>query len=172
MKTIATAVCAMGLVAALSGCSGQNSDLKRWAQQVKEKPGGEMEPIPNSPEYDRFTYEAHELRDPFTAIKRAEQPGVTQGPRPDPDRPREPLEDFALDGLKMVGTIGSSTKISALIMDPNKVTHRVGPGQRMGQRDGRIIAIEPHRMVLIELAPNGSGGWEEIQTLVNLSEAK
>lgn len=172
MITLSKGLGALGLALVLVGCSGQNSDLKRWTEQVKEKPGGELDPIPSSPEYDRFVYQAHELRDPFTAFKRTEQPGATQGPRPDPDRPREPLEEFALDSLKMVGSIGSGSRISALVMDPNKVTHRLGPGQRLGQRDGRIIAIDPSRLVLIELAPNGSGGWEEVQTVVNLSEAK
>lgn len=172
MRNITAAFCGVGMALLLVGCSGQNSDLKRWTQEVAAKPGGELEPIPASPEYDRFVYQAHDLRDPFTAIKRTEKPGVTQGPRPDPDRPREPLEEFALDSLKMVGSIGTNPRLVGLVMDPNKVTHRVGHGQRLGQRDGRVISIEPHRMVLMELVPNGEGGWEETQTVVNLSEAK
>lgn len=172
MRNVAAALCGVGMVLLLAGCSGPNSDLKRWTQEVVAKPGGNLDPIPASPEYDRFIYQAHELRDPFTPVKRAEQPGATQGPRPDLDRPREPLEEFALDSLKMVGSIGSGTSVVGLVMDPNKVTHRIGHGQRMGQREGRVISVEPHRMVLVELVPNGEGGWEETQTVVNLTEAK
>ena len=162
----------MAMVVAMAGCSGRPSDLDRWTEQVKAKPAGPLPPIPAAPEYDQFLYKAHDLRDPFTPFKRVAAPGQAQGPRPDPDRPKEPLEEFALDGLKMVGTIGSGPRLTALVMDPNKVTHRVVPGQRMGQRDGRIIGIEPGRVVLMELTPAAGGGWEEVQTVVNLSEGK
>ena len=153
-----------------SGCSGRNSDIDSWVEQVKSKPAGAIDPIPPSPDYDEFSYEAHSLRDPFTAFRRAADPSQFQGPKPDPNRPREPLEEFAMDGLKMVGTLRGGAQMQALIMDPNGVTHRLGTGQRMGQNDGRIISVEPSRVVLVELVSNGMGGWEETQAIINLSE--
>lgn len=159
---------ALGL---LGGCAGQDSDLNGWISEVKSRPAGPLEPIPDIPEYDKFLYEAHGLRDPFALYRRADS-GITQGPKPDSNRPKEPLEDFTLDSLKMVGTLGTGARQAALIMDPNNVTHRVYPGQHMGRQDGRVVGIEPGRIVLIELASDKMGGWEEIQTVVNLSEVE
>lgn len=164
-------VTALLMVGLLAGCAGQDSDLNAWLTEVKNKPAGPLEPIPDIPEYDKFLYTAHDLRDPFALYKRAD-PGATQGPKPDSNRPREPLEEFALDSLKMVGTLGAGTRQAALIMDPNKVTHRVFVGQHMGQQDGRIVGIEPGRIVLVELTSDKMGGWEEVQTVVNLSEVE
>ncbi len=160
------------MVGALGACSGQDSDLNAWIEQVKSKPPGPLEPIPDIPEYDKFLYQAHDLRDPFALYRRAVDPNAIQGPKPDSNRPKEPLEEFTLDSLKMVGTLGSGTRQAALVMDPNKVTHRVYIGQHLGQRDGRVIGIDAGRIVLIELAPDKSGGWEEIQSVVNLTEAE
>lgn len=171
MKTAAT-IGALAVVLALSGCSGGQGDLDAWVEQVKAKPAGAIDPIPDSPEYDRFAYQAHDLRDPFTPFKRAPAAGQVQGPRPDLDRPKEPLEEFALDSLKMVGTLGEASGMTALVMDPNGVTHRVRPGNRLGQRDGRLITVEGGRMILVELTPDGAGGWEEVQAVVTLAETE
>ena len=166
-------IVALGMTVALTaGCSGGNSDLDSWIDQVKAKPSGTIEPIPASPDYDRFAYEAHSLRDPFTPFRRAVDPSQMQGPRPDPNRPREPLEEFAMDSLKMVGTLRGGSQMQALIMDPNGITHRLGAGQRMGQNEGRIVSVEAGRVVLVELVSNGMGGWEETQAVVNLSESE
>jgi len=109
---------------------------------------------------------------PFALYRRKADPNGIQGPKPDSSRPKEPLEEFALDSLKMVGTLGLGNRQAALIMDPNKVTHRVYVGQHLGQRDGRVIGIESGRIVLMELTSDKAGGWEQVQTVVNLSETE
>jgi len=161
----------VGVLGLLAGCSGQDSDLNAWLNEVKNRPAGPLEPIPEVPEYDKFLYQAHELRDPFALYRRAD-PNTNRGPKPDSNRPKEPLEDFALDSLKMVGTLGAGGRQAALVMDPNNVTHRVYPGQHMGRQDGRVISVEPGRIVLMELTSDKSGGWEEVQTIVNLTEVE
>lgn len=80
--------------------------------------------------------------------------------RPDPNRARQPLESFPLDGLKMVGTIGVGGR-TALLMAPDKIVYRVGIGEYVGQQDGRIVDVQPGEVLLVELVPDGSGGWVE-----------
>lgn len=172
MITAARLAASFALALALGGCAGPDNDLNQWVQTVKNRPAGAVEPIPDVPEFDKFAYQAHALRDPFAPLHRGPVGAAVEGPKPDSNRPREPLEEFALDSLKMVGTIGVGGRMVALVMDANKVTHRVGAGERMGQREGRVIAVEPSRLLLIELVPNATGGWEETQTVVNLSEGK
>lgn len=80
--------------------------------------------------------------------------------RPDPNRARQPLESFPLDGLKMVGTIGVGGR-TALLMAPDKIVYRVGIGEYVGQQDGRIVDVQPGEVLLVELVPDGAGGWVE-----------
>jgi len=85
--------------------------------------------------------------------------------RPDPARPRQPLEAFALDSLKMIGTIGASNK-TGLVMTSDKVTYRVDIGQYIGQQNGKVVDVEPGKITLVELVPDGQGGWLERETFL------
>ncbi|TNY28123.1 fimbrial protein, partial [Thermomonas haemolytica] len=80
---------------------------------------------------------------------------------PDPGRRKQTLEMFSLDSLKMVGTLGSGKNLVALVMAPDKVTYRVKPGDYMGQSDGRVTGVFEDRIELVELVPDGAGGWLE-----------
>ena len=71
----------------------------------------------------------------------ADESASSSALRPDPNRPKEPLESFPLDGLDMVGTLGEGGTLVGLVMDPERVIHRVNVGNYMGQTDGRITAI-------------------------------
>jgi type IV pilus assembly protein PilP len=66
-----------------------------------------------------------------------------------------------LDGLDMVGLIGAEETQVALVMDPQRVVHRVRVGNYLGQSDGRIVAIREDGLEIVELIPDGSGGWLE-----------
>jgi len=78
------------------------------------------------------------------------------------NRTREALELFPLDSLDMVGTLGMGSKDTAgLIKDPDGVIHRVRPNNYLGQNYGRITGIFDDRIELVELVPNGVGGWIE-----------
>ena len=154
----------------LTACGSNSfSDLDTWIDQVKQKPARSLEPLPPAPEYDRFTYQAHNLPDPFASYT----PPVsvtTQGPRPNADRPREPLEEFTLDSLVMVGTMGDGLARVALVMDPTGLVHRITVGRYMGKHDGRVVGVAEDRVNLVELTPNGRGGWEETTAALVLKE--
>ena len=70
----------------------------------------------------------------------------------------------------MVGTIGGAGSLIGLVMAPDRVTYRVRPGQYMGQNDGRITAIHPDRIEMVELVPDGAGGWIERQAKIALED--
>ena len=48
--------------------------------------------------------------------------------------------------------------------------HRVLPGNHLGQSDGRITAIEEGKIALIEIVPDGMGGFIERPAAVALSK--
>jgi type IV pilus assembly protein PilP len=146
------------LCAALTACGGGRGELEKWVAEVKAKPAPPLQPLPVMQQFETFEYTAQNLRDPFDQSFSGEG---GNGPRPDPGRRKQTLEMFALDGLKMVGTLGSGKGLVALVMAPDKVTYRVQPGTYMGQSDGRVTAVYEDRIELVELVPDGAGGWLE-----------
>lgn len=171
MRTMPVRIVTIALAGLLLGaCSRDMDDLERWVEQVKARPAGEIEPLPEVEPYETFEYSAHDLRSPFTP-GRAEQPEQSgEGPRPDPDRPREPLEGFSLDSLDMVGTFELGGERWGLVRDPDGLIHRVQPGNYMGRNYGRIVEVSESRIRLVELVPDGSGGWMERDASMTLEE--
>ena len=156
------------LCALLAGCGGAKGDLEKWVAEVKARPAPPLDPLPVMQQFETFEYAAQNLRDPFSNAFSDQSGG--SGPRPDPNRPRQALEQFPLDSLDMVGTIGRGPGVVGLVMAPDKVTYRVRPGAYMGQNDGRITAVYEDRIELVELVPDGAGGWLERPATVALED--
>lgn len=90
--------------------------------------------------------------------------------RPDSNRAKQALESYALDSLVMVGTMGPTSSLVALVQSPDKVVYRVSAGQYMGQADGKIVGVTPTEIKLVELVADGAGGWIEQPTSLILKE--
>lgn len=163
---------ALGLAMAfmLGGCAPGTSDLQAWVADVKARPPKPLDPLPVMRQFESFEYAAQHLRDPFSAPA-PEQDAVSDSSlRPDPTRRKEPLEAYPLDSLDMVGTLGAGAEMVALLMDPDRVVHKVVAGDYLGQSDGRIDAIFEDRIELTELVPDGAGGWMERKAQVALDD--
>lgn len=156
-------------LASLAGCTRGTADLHQWVASQKAKKGAPLPPLPVIKTFETFVYRDQEKRDPFAAPLAEQRQGQrANGPHPDRNRPKQPLEYFALDSLKMVGSIGVGTHIVALIQDPGKKIHRVHVNQYMGQNYGRVTDIHEDRVDLVELVPNGNGGWMERKASIAL----
>ncbi len=156
-------------MAALGGCARSDADLRQQIEEIKAQRGAPLEPPPVLRTFESFTYKAQALRDPFSPSVRADS-ADDSGARPDMNRPREPLEAFPLDALDMVGTIGTGAAMVALVKDPSGLIHQVRTGNHMGQNFGRILAISETSIELVELVPNGTGGWLERQSAIALDD--
>lgn len=163
----------LGCLALLAGCArgvtstpGEAPNLEKWVDEVKARPAPPLEPLPVMQQFETFEYSAQGLRDPFSRAFADADTG--SGPRPDAARRKEALEQFPLDSLDMVGTLGKGAGLVALVMAPDKVTYRVRPGNYMGQSDGRVTSIHEDRIELVELVPDGAGGWLERPATVAL----
>jgi type IV pilus assembly protein PilP len=158
-------------LAAVAGCT-PSEEPQQWVAREKAKKGAPLQPLPTIKTFETFLYKDQDLRDPFALSAEEQQQNVNNGPHPDQNRPREPLESFPLDGLKMSGTLGLAKKIEGLVRDPDGVVHRVHVGNYLGQNFGRITAVEEDRIDLVELVPNGAGSWMERQATIALGETK
>lgn len=161
----------LAALALLAGCTRGMSDLRDWVAQEKSKKGAPIPPLPVIKTFETFQYSDEGKRDPFSASTAETQPsGPSNGPRPDEGRPKEPLEMFALDSLKMVGTVGTGAGIEALVKDPGGVIHRVHVNEYMGQNYGRVTDIAEDHVDLVELVSNGNGGWMERSASIGLGD--
>ena len=149
---------------ALAGCASQEmSDLRNFVDEVKARPPSGIDPIPEIKPVIGFVYTAKNRRDPFTPQldeTAATEAVLDTGLRPDPNRRKEELESFALDALRMVGTLEQDEETWGLVQATDGTIHRVTAGNFMGQNDGRITRISEDRIELIELVPTGSGFLE------------
>lgn len=166
-------ICAAALLA--SGCSQDMSDLEDYARDIKSRTSKNIEPIPQPKPYEPFTYEPGERRDPFLPVLQSREAalataGGAGGIRPDVDRPKEPLEEFPLDALRMVGTITMQQRAYALIRAPDAVVHRVSVGDHLGQNYGKITGISETEVVLMEIIPDGLGGYIQRPASVALTQ--
>ena len=147
---------ALGIVA----CGGDHDDLDQYINEVKARPGGRIEPLPEITPYEVFAYvaDAEGFRSPFTPDSPQAAPSAGGGARPDPERSREYLEQYPLDTLRMVGTLMQDGTNYGLVQDSDGLVHRVVPGNYLGQNDGRIVEISESKIDLIEIISDGIGG--------------
>lgn len=162
------------LLLALPGCQRDTSDLQRYIEQIKARPGGNIEPMPVLDPHEPYRYPGHE-RSPFdsSVIARPPPPAPTGIPGDvdiDFDRPREPLESFPLDSLRMVGSLEQDGVRHALVRTPDRSIQTVRPGHHMGQNFGRITEITMREIRLIEVIPDAFGGYMERENSIALSE--
>jgi type IV pilus assembly protein PilP len=168
LRLCAALGCAL-LAAFLTACSSADDELARFIEDTKKEPGGRVEPLPEVKPYETFIYSAASMRSPF-------QPGSPGGPagapgvRPDQKRNREFLEQFPLDTLQMVGTLKLGGQNYALVQTKDKLVHRVVVGNYLGQADGKITDITPSKISLIEIVPDGLGGYIERPAALGLTE--
>ncbi len=157
----------------LAGCGGDMDDLDQYINEIKARPGGRIEPLPEITPYEVFTYVAdrEKFRSPFVPDSPQAAAGVPGSDmRPDPDRSREFLEQFPLDTLRMVGTLALGETNYGLIQTSDGLIHRVVSGNYIGQNDGRIVNVDESAIQLVEIISDGIGGYLERDAAVGLSD--
>jgi len=77
---------------------------------------GKVDPPPDIKPYEPFTYEnATSLPDPFKPRKQdVRNASLTGQNQPNLDRPKEELEDYPLESLKMVGYLSQKKVVTQL----------------------------------------------------------
>lgn len=157
-----------------TGCAEQGrEDLVQYVDSVKARRAGNISPLPEFSTYETFSYGAHDLRDPFNAFEeRDDETPVMAGSglQPDANRHKEALEQYPLDTLRYVGNLERGGNNWAIVTAPDNLVYRVKAENYLGQNYGRITAITESRIDLIEIIPNGMGGWIEREAALSLTE--
>ncbi|GAA5524322.1 hypothetical protein Maes01_00877 [Microbulbifer aestuariivivens] len=159
----------------VTGCSldGSHSDLRRDMAEVKASPKGRIEPIPTFTPYSPYVYSAAAKRSPFTRpVLDSERRlmGRRLDVAPDVDRRKELLERFNFDALSMVGTLSRSGQIWVLVDDGEGGIHRITVGNYLGKNHGRVVSASASQLDVLEIVPDGTGGWIERPRALTLEE--
>ena len=159
----------------LTGCGGdEHQDVKQWMTDSAKDLRGRVQPIPEIKPFPIVSYDAADLLDPFdTAKAKPEKRGQGGGLQPDFDRPREPLEAFPLESLKMVGMVRINNVNHALI-EASGVVHQVKVGSHIGLDFGVITGITDSEVQITELVQDPSGetaDWVERPATLQLQES-
>lgn len=165
MKRLTSLIIVLGL----TGCGGGGmEDLQTFVTESGKDMQGKIEPLPQVKAYDPFTYNAFDLPDPFKPRKLST--GGGGGMQPDLNRPKEPLEAFSLETLKMVGMLSRNGVIHAVIKTPDKAIYHVRKGNYVGQNFGLITQISDSEVTLREIAQDSAGDWSERTSTLILQE--
>jgi len=167
----------IGTVLLLAACGGdEHQDLKAELKNITKDLRGRIEPLPVVKPYEPVPYQAFDLPDPFGAAKIELATGAVAKSKgganaPDTTRPKEPLEAYPLESLKMVGTLSQKGVNYALVRADTSL-YRVKAGNYLGQNFGVITAISDNQIDLKELVQDASGDWTERKIALQILEAE
>jgi type IV pilus assembly protein PilP len=138
---------ALGLsLVVISGCGGSSdfNDLQMYMDEVRTRPKGTIEPLPAFIPYEAFTYSAAALRHPFqppVKLDLAQRQRGSKDIQPDESRVKQFLEGFNIE-----------------------------IGDYLGRNHGRIVEISEAAVDVVEIVPDGEGGWLERPRSLTLKE--
>lgn len=167
-------MCVSMVLLGLSGCGGSDdfSDLSTFVTEARSRPTGTIEPLPKFRAYEAFTYNAAGLRSPFQPPVKIDPLNRQKGSRevrPDETRVKQFLEGFNIETLEMVGTLGNDSGTFALLRGAGGV-YRVKVGDYLGRNHGRVVSVGDLQVDVIEIVPDGEGGWLERPRTISLNE--
>lgn len=170
-------LCLLALPAALlTGCAEDDfADLQQYVTEVKSRKKEPVPPLPEVKPVAPFVFRPDLVKDPFRRGGRGDSAVASaqcSENRPDPNRRKEDLEAYELDELRMVGTLQRHGELWALVRAKDDTIHRVHAGSYMGRRLGRIVAVKPDRIELVEQVEQRECVWEQRQATLDLNDAR
>ncbi len=159
------------VILALAGCGGEEfQDLRDFVKNAGADMRGKVEPPPDIKPYEPFAYDnATKLPDPFKPrkqdVRAANRSGQNQ---PNLDRPKEELEDFPLESLRMVGYLYRNNVEYAVIRSAEGKIYRVKAGNYIGLNFGQILSISETEMKIKEMVQDSAGDWTERESSLQL----
>lgn len=170
-KTAAAAL----LFLILAGCGDSGvQELRQWMDEARRQTPVTVQKIPEPKKFTPFAYGGKDQVDPYSPAKLSValakmQASASGGLKPDLDRRKEPLENYPLDNVKMVGTLQKPGMTYALLQVDKAVFH-AKVGNYVGENYGMITRITETEVELKEIVRDASGEWVERQAKLELQE--
>jgi type IV pilus assembly protein PilP len=167
-----------GLIVALGGCGSATEDeLSQWMAEQKAQTQPNVPPLTEPKQFKPETYGQLTEVEPFNnqkltlALKRDSNQATSNGALIAPElvRRKEPLEEFPLDTMMMVGHMVRDGKPVALV-SVNKLLYQVHVGDHLGQHYGLVTRISETEVTLREIVQDATGEWIERTAPLQLQE--
>jgi type IV pilus assembly protein PilP len=154
----------------LAGCAKDEfSDLRTFLAQAGKGAQQKLEPLPPVKAAEVFKFDPGDLTDPFRPRGMKPSKGGS-GIQPDLMRPKGPLEQDPLDGLRMDGTLSKGGQLYALVRRPDNTLYRITKGDHIGQNFGVVTSISESGVEIKEIVQDGAGDWTESKATMALQE--
>ncbi|MDH2917519.1 MAG: pilus assembly protein PilP [Gallionella sp.] len=157
----------------LTGCGGEEfQDLRDFVKNAGADMRGKVEPPPDIKPYEPFAYDnSTSLPDPFKPRKQDTRSSNRSGQnQPDLNRPKEELEDFPLESLKMIGYLNQHNVSHALIRSSEGKIYRIKTGNYMGLNFGQVSSVSETEIKIKEMVQDSAGDWTERESSLQLVE--
>lgn len=160
----AAALMASGLL--LAGCGDSDvKEVRDWMEQVKQQTRPAVKPLVEPKDFIPYAYGAKEAVDPFSPNKLLNQlakaaEASADPNKPDLQRPREVLETYPLDTMRMVGTL-QKAGVDYALLQIDRAVYQVRPGQRIGQNFGTVTHVGDDAITIREVVQDAAGEWVE-----------
>lgn len=167
----------LGAAVAVSACADvHEDDLRQWMAQQRATAQPKLEAVRPPTAFQPQVYLAGDAISPFADERlvralRADSANAAASRLLEAEqrRRREPLEEFPLDTMAMVGVLEQGGKRVALLRVNGRL-YTVGVGDHLGQNYGRITAISESQITLREIVQDAAGEWVERPATLELQE--
>jgi type IV pilus assembly protein PilP len=165
-------------ILSLIGCAGSSGDeLREWMAQQKSQTFPKVVPLAEPKQFKPETYSETTEFDPYSikkltlALKKDAAQASSNAALLEPElaRRKEPLEEFPLDTIALVGSMVRDGKPVALVT-VGKLLYQVRQGDHLGQNYGRITKIVETEVTLREIVQDAAGEWIERTASLQLQE--
>lgn len=108
-----------------------------------------------------FIYKAESLREPFKGTEAIKGDIIVN-----------PLRAYPINMLRFVGTLSKDDRLFAYILAPDNKLYQVTVGERIGDRNGKVSAILPNRLEVIEQDFDSGKSLGQRKVILQLKDVK
>lgn len=177
MMTFRAAVL-LAIAGAVTACGSSSGDeLSEWMATQRAQAQPKVQPIAEPKQFKPENYQLANEAEPFSKLKLTQALGkdsiqaASNGAliAPELKRRKEPLEEFPLDSMTLVGSMVRDRKPVALVK-VGPLLYQVRPGDYLGQNYGRVVKIVENEITLREIVQDAIGEWIERPASLLLQE--
>jgi type IV pilus assembly protein PilP len=168
----------LSLICLLTACGFASQDeLRQWMSEQRNATHPKVAPISEPKQFQPENYATAGEVEPFSnqkltqALKKESSQAASNGAliAPELARRKEPLEEFPVDAMALVGSMVKEGKPVALIT-VGKLLYQVHQGDHLGLNYGRVTNISETEVSLREIVQDATGEWIERPASLQLQE--
>lgn len=160
------------LSALMVGCVDHLADTEEKIHTIDKTVSAKIVSLPEFGDMPEVDYSASKIRSPFisSSIYSEIQNHRSVKVYVNPNRKKQALESYDLEGLSMVGVVSKGHGLSALIQTADSDLIIVSKGDYLGLNQGRVTKVSAKGIDLVEIIPDGRGGFiQRARTMLSIN---